>query len=202
MLTIWPRKIYPFYLPNFKNIAWHKNWFKDKSYKEIYFFPFWLQIIFFLKGKKTLQNIFLPRKYSKKEKKSETKSRSISRLPRAGLEPARPWSHQILSLACLPVPSPRHIWLFEYSELLQKIKRFYLFLYFARNITFYERNQRLNFNNFEIFFLFLFFNFLTKNQSCWSYNHHNNPKYRENITKIQSSCTIIRKNKFSQKNWK
>ena len=30
-------------------------------------------------------------------------------VPRAGLEPARPSGHQILSLACLPIPPPRHI---------------------------------------------------------------------------------------------
>lgn len=29
-------------------------------------------------------------------------------VPRAGLEPARPIGHQILSLTCLPIPPPRH----------------------------------------------------------------------------------------------
>lgn len=29
-------------------------------------------------------------------------------VPRTGLEPVRPNGHQILSLACLPIPSPRH----------------------------------------------------------------------------------------------
>ncbi len=29
-------------------------------------------------------------------------------VPRAGLEPARPEGHKILSLACLPIPPPRH----------------------------------------------------------------------------------------------
>ena len=30
-------------------------------------------------------------------------------VPRVGLEPTWPWSHQILSLACLPIPSSGHI---------------------------------------------------------------------------------------------
>lgn len=30
-------------------------------------------------------------------------------VPRAGLEPARPEGHKILSLACLPIPPPRHV---------------------------------------------------------------------------------------------
>ena len=35
-------------------------------------------------------------------------------VPREGLEPSRPCSHQILSLACLPIPSSGHI----YNELV------------------------------------------------------------------------------------
>ena len=29
-------------------------------------------------------------------------------VPRTGLEPVRPEGHKILSLACLPIPPPRH----------------------------------------------------------------------------------------------
>ena len=32
----------------------------------------------------------------------------FSSLPRVGLEPTRPYRHQILSLACLPIPSSGH----------------------------------------------------------------------------------------------
>ena len=30
-------------------------------------------------------------------------------VPRAGLEPARPCGHKILSLACIPISPPRHV---------------------------------------------------------------------------------------------
>jgi hypothetical protein len=36
-------------------------------------------------------------------------------VPRAGLEPARPNGHQILSLACLPIPPPRPKHVYRYK---------------------------------------------------------------------------------------
>lgn len=39
-----------------------------------------------------------------------------SLVPWAGLEPARANAHQILSLACLPIPPPRH---FGFAYLLK-----------------------------------------------------------------------------------
>ncbi len=35
-------------------------------------------------------------------------TKPVHLVPRAGLEPARPEGHKILSLACLPIPPPRH----------------------------------------------------------------------------------------------
>ena len=39
--------------------------------------------------------------------KNPTKSGVSRRVPGAGLEPARPYGQQILSLQCLPIPPPR-----------------------------------------------------------------------------------------------
>ena len=36
----------------------------------------------------------------------EAQSEPLPRVPRAGLEPARPFGQQILSLQCLPIPPP------------------------------------------------------------------------------------------------
>ena len=120
------------------------------------------------KNKEANQTILFPKwnakERTKKTKKSEFKSRLSLRLPRAGLEPARLWSHQILSLACLPVPSPRLIWLSQYSKIPRKIKTFlYKISFFLLFLNKKWRKIKLNLNNFQIFFLLFFFNFLSKN---------------------------------------
>lgn len=43
-------------------------------------------------------------------------------VPRAGLEPARANAHQILSLACLPIPPPRRIRLGVVTNILYNIQ--------------------------------------------------------------------------------
>ena len=39
----------------------------------------------------------------------EARSEPPPKVPRAGLEPARPFGQQILSLQCLPIPPPRQL---------------------------------------------------------------------------------------------
>lgn len=47
-------------------------------------------------------------------------------VPGMGLEPTRPTGHGILSAACLPIPSSRHL-LFQYVK--DRLKSFLLILY-------------------------------------------------------------------------
>ena len=56
---------------------------------------------------------------------SNAHDESLSRnavVPRAGLEPARPGGHQILSLTCLPIPPPRQIPREHYNIFLSPIE--------------------------------------------------------------------------------
>lgn len=45
---------------------------------------------------------------TRKNKKKPELLQILLDVPREGLEPSRPYRHQILSLACLPIPSSRH----------------------------------------------------------------------------------------------
>jgi hypothetical protein len=67
--------------------------------------------IFYFKIKLKIQTVY--KRYRLAINGPKMKKLSITKLqrvlvPRAGLEPARPYEHRILSPACLPVPPPGH----------------------------------------------------------------------------------------------
>lgn len=58
-------------------------------------------------------------------------------VPRVGLEPTPPFGDHILSVACLPIPPPRHIWGMNEIELV------------SSNLHTLERNAGLRFHSLD-----------------------------------------------------
>lgn len=73
-------------------------------------------------------------------------------LPRGGLEPPRPYRHQILSLACLPIPSSGHIMIFAFYK---NITQDYITKISLKSIDFWKSFVITQYDECVIFIVFI-----------------------------------------------